>query len=112
MRTGSGGAGGGGATAPVPPTGASARGLRRPTALDWLQEIAGVVGPEQTLLAWSRAAQGTSSHGTALSPDQLEVVGQRLLADSADPLLRTAVRSCLVRLHVWRTLESAGGGAR
>lgn len=95
-----------------PPSGAAVRGLVRPEAAQWLREIAAVVGPQRTLLAWSRAALATSLHGTALTPDQLETMGNRLLEDADDPALRVAVRSCLLRLRVWRTLERTGGGGR
>jgi hypothetical protein len=70
-----------------------------------------VVGPQQALIAWSRASQATSLHGTSLSPGQLETIGNRLLADAAgDGPLRVAVSSCLLRLRVWRTLERTRGG--
>jgi hypothetical protein len=103
----------GGPVAPPPArTGAAERGLTRPEATAWLHEIAAVVGPQQALLAWSRAAQATSLHGVALTPDQLETLGNRLVEDTTDPPLRMAVRSCLLRLRVWRTLERTRGGAR
>lgn len=89
----------------VPLTGAEVRGLAAPTVVDWLREIAGVVGPQQALLTWSRATAATGMHGTALTPEQLHRVGQWLLGDSTDPRLRIAVRSCLLRTRVHRALQ-------
>jgi hypothetical protein len=94
------------------PSGAVTRGLARPDVTGWLHEIAAVVGPQRALLAWSRAASATSLHGMSLTPDQLAAVGERLLEDADDAALRVAVRSCLVRLRVWRTLERTRGGAQ
>ncbi|WP_432484950.1 hypothetical protein [Kineococcus esterisolvens] len=93
-------------------TGAEARGLARPTVVGWLEEIAGVVGPQQALLAWSRATRATGLHGMALTPEQMRVVGQRLADDATDPRLRLAVRSCLLRLRVHGALDTTGGARR
>ncbi|WP_337062827.1 hypothetical protein [Kineococcus sp. G2] len=93
-------------------TGAALRGLARPTVVDWLKEIAGVVGPSEALLAWSRATLATGLHGTALTPAQMRVVGERLAADATDPRLRLAVRSCLLRLRVHGALETTKGAPR
>ncbi|WP_432536267.1 hypothetical protein [Kineococcus arenarius] len=94
------------------PTGATSRALARPTVVDWLKEIAGVVGPQQALLAWSAAVRATGLHGTTLAPEQMRVVGERLVADATDPRLRLAARSCLLRLRVHGALETTKGAPR
>ena len=91
---------------------APTRGLARPTVVDWLKEVAGVVGPQQALLAWSSAARATGLHGMALTPEQMRLVGERLAADATDPRLRLAVRSCLLRLRVHAVLETTEGARR
>lgn len=103
----------GGAGPSAPTSGAEVRGLACPGVTDWLHEIAAVVGPQRTLLAWSRAAAATGVHGMSLTPEELERVGGRLLEDAADDAaLRVVVRSCLLRVRVWRTLERTRGGAQ
>ena len=99
-------------TPPPDPSGAATRGLACPDVTQWLREIARVVGPQQALLAWTRASMATSLHGTVLSPDQLETMGNWLLENATEAPLRVAVRSCLVRLQVWRTLERTRGRTR
>ncbi|NAZ88232.1 hypothetical protein [Kineococcus indalonis] len=89
-----------------------ARGLARPTVVDWLEEVAGVVGPQRALLAWSGAARATGLHGMALTTEQMRVVGERVAADATDPRLRLAVRSCLLRLRVHAALETTEGARR
>ena len=88
--------------------GAAARGLAQPTALDWLTELARVLGPERALAAWSPAALATGCHGMLLTPDQLGTLGQWLVDNSTEAAVRMAARSCLARLRTYRVLTGAG----
>ena len=92
--------------------GAGPHGLQRPTVVEWLQQIAAVVGPERALQAWLPAAVATGNHGMSLAPDEMERTGQWLVEHTSDAPLRMAVRSCLVRLRIHRVLAEAAGGDR
>ena len=92
--------------------GAGLRGLQRPTVVEWLQEIAAVVGPQQALHAWTSAAVATGHHGMALDVAQMEQTGQWLVEHAREAPLRMAARSCLVRLRTYRVLAKATGQDR
>ncbi|WP_432565197.1 hypothetical protein [Kineococcus sp. SYSU DK003] len=79
--------------------------MEEPTALGWLRRLADVSGPEQALQVWNQAALATGCVGMDLTAQELERMAHWLVEHCGDQPIRMAVRSCLVRLHVHRTLH-------
>ncbi|WP_432511011.1 hypothetical protein [Kineococcus sp. SYSU DK001] len=85
--------------------------VEEPTAVGWLRRLAEVSSPEQALQVWSGAALATGCLGMDLGPRELQRLGEWLVGHCDDQPIRMAVRSCLVRLHVHRTMRTAAARA-
>ncbi|WP_432488750.1 hypothetical protein [Kineococcus sp. SYSU DK018] len=75
--------------------------------MEWLRRLADVSDPERALGVWAEAALATDCLGVELQPEELARVGQWLVEHCPDQPMRTAARSCLVRLRVHLLFRSA-----
>ena len=87
------------------------RVMEPPTAVGWLQRLADVSDPVHALEVWTQAALATGCLGMELQPQQLQRLGEWLVEHCADQPTRMAVRSCLVRLRVFRVLHPTSQAA-
>jgi hypothetical protein len=89
---------------------AEARGFARPTVLDGLRELAAVIGPQEALAQWSRAAQATGSHGMQLDAAAHERAALWLAGHTASLPARAVAHSVVARIRAHRVLSSRPAG--
>lgn len=97
-------------TAPLPVgprDGATLRGFARPTVVDGLRLLAGVVGPAEALRLWSEASLATGVHGQDVPLEAHVRLVQHLHVHAPTPGARAAAVSHLTRLRAHAVLATA-----
>lgn len=96
------------AEAPARPRdGAALRGFTRPTVVDGLRLLAGVVGPVEALRLWSEASVATGVHGQDVPVEDHVRLVQHLHAHAPTAAVRAAAVSHLTRLRAHAVLARA-----